>query len=98
VANDHITGSGSIRCNTSRTVHVHIETQVQELGQWGTFGSFDDPFVQVQAGKTHHVSTGPANCKGLGPNHPMRTVLRVRLPHRTLTKTSGTVEISCSGH
>ncbi len=101
VANNQITGKGSIRCKTSRTVHAHIETQVQELGQWGTFGSFDDPFVQVKAGKTHRVSTGPANCNGFGPNHPMRTVLRlVALKNfrRVLVSVqSGTVEISCSG-
>lgn len=101
MANDHVTGKGSIRCRTSRTVHVHIETQTRQLGQWGTFGSFDDPYLQVQAGKSHQVSTGPANCAGLG-NVTMRTVLRLvslKDYRRVLVSVrSRTVEISCSGH
>jgi hypothetical protein len=101
MANDQVTGTGSIRCKTSRTVHVHLETQALQFGQWGTFGSFDG-YVQVRAGQTHHVSTGPANCRGFG-NATMRTLLRV-VPlrvrsHRALASVrSGAAEISCSGH
>lgn len=100
-ANDHITGNGSIRCKTSRTVHVHIETQTLQQGQWGTLGSFDDPYLQVQAAKTHHVSTGPTNCRGLG-NVTIRTVLRLvsrRNFRRVLASVhSRNVQISCSRH
>ena len=101
VADNHITGKGSIRCKTSRTLHVHIETQVQQGGQWGTFGSFDGD-AQVRAGKTHKVSTGPANCRGLG-TATMRTVLRLvslRNFRDVLASVhSATVKISCSaGH
>lgn len=101
-ANNHVIGNGSIRCKTSRTVNAQIETQVLQQGQWGTFGSFDDPRVYIRAGKTRHVSTGPANCQGLG-NATMRTVLRL-LPlrvhsHRVLVSVhSRTTQVSCSGH
>jgi hypothetical protein len=96
-ANDHITGEGSIRCKTSRTVHMHIETQLLDQGQWGAFGSFDSP-VHVRARRALHVSTGPANCKGLGQVQ-MRTILRlVRFPRTLIETTSPTVAIACSGH
>lgn len=96
-ANDQITGKGSIRCKKSRTLHMHIETQILQQGQWGTFGSFDG-FVHVKAKRLREVSTGPANCKGLGQAQ-MRTVLRlVQFPRTIAETTSPTVEIACSGH
>jgi hypothetical protein len=96
-ANDKITGNGWIRCQTSRTVHFHVETQITEQGQWGAFGSFDG-YADVRAGRKRHVSTGPANCKGLGQVQA-RTVLRlVRFPRTIAQTTSPTVEIACSGH
>lgn len=96
-ANDRITGNGSIRCRTSRSVHMHIETQMLQQGQWGTFGSFDGD-VRVRAGRTRHVSTGPANCKGLGQAQ-VRTVLRlVKFPRTLAQTTSPIVQIACSGH
>jgi hypothetical protein len=102
MANNHVTSKGSVRCQTSRTVNVQVETQVRQLGQWGTFGSFDNPSVQVQAAKTRHVSTRPANCAGLG-TVTMRTVVRLLQfsahSHRVLASVrSRSVAISCSGH
>ncbi len=95
-AGDRITGTGSIRCRTSRRLHMHIETQVLQQGQWGAFGSLDG-YVHVRAGRTRHVSTGPANCRGLGQVQ-MRTVLRLVQFPRTLSQTtSRTVQIACSG-
>ena len=97
-ANDQITGRGSIRCKTSRTVHFHIETQDLEQGQWLSFGSLDDVGFRVRAGRTRYVSTGPANCKGFG-QHQMRTVLRLgRARGSGPQTTSPTVEIACSEH
>src|SRR5947209_19901820 len=55
-ANDQITGKGSIRCKTSRTVHMHIETQILEQGQWGSFGSFHGD-VHLRARRARPVST-----------------------------------------
>ena len=97
-ANDQITGKGSIRCETSRTVHMHIETQLLEQGQWGSFGSLDVEGLRVRAGRTRRVSTGPANCKGLGQVQ-MRTVLRLgRARGSGPQTTSRIVEIACSEH
>lgn len=100
-ANNHITGNGSIRCRTSRTVDAQVETQMLQLRQWGTFGSFDNASLQVQAGKTHHITTGPANCSGLG-TVTMRTVVRLLRPSghsvRVLASVhSRTVQLGCSG-
>ena len=97
-ANDQITGKGSIRCKTSRTVHMHIETQLLDQGQWGSFGSLDVEGLRIRAGRTRHVSTGPANCKGLGQVQ-MRTVLRLGRAHGSGPQTtSPIVEIACSEH
>ena len=94
-ANDLITGTGSIRCKKSRMVHIHIETQALEQGQWGTFGSFDG-FPRVRARRSREVSTGPANCKGLGQVQ-MRTVLKlVQFPRTLAEATSPSVQIACS--
>lgn len=96
-ANDQITGKGSVRCKTSRNLHAHIETQVLQQGQWGTFGSWDGD-VHVRAGRTRHVST-VAPCRGFGGPYQMRTVLRlVRFPRTIAKATSATAEITCSGH
>ena len=99
VAKDHITGKGSIRCTTSRSLHVHIETQTRQLGHWSAFGSFDG-YARVRAGKTQQVSTGPANCRGLG-TVTMRTAVRLvslrNFRHVLVSVHSRTVTISCSG-
>jgi hypothetical protein len=97
-ASDQITGKGSIRCNASRTVHYFIATQISEQGRWSGFGSFDDEGFRVRAGRTRHVTTRPANCKGLG-QVKVRTLLRLGRaggsgPHTT----SPIVEIACSEH
>jgi hypothetical protein len=97
-ANDQITGKGTIRCKTLRTVHFHIETQLLERGRWFSFGSFDDVGFHVRAGRTRHVSTGPANCKGLGKQQ-MRTILRLgRAGGSGPEAISPTVTTACSEH
>lgn len=96
-ANDQITGTGSIRCKTSRALHVHIETQMLQQGHWESFGSLDG-YVNVRRGRMRHVSTGPANCKGLGQAE-VRTVLRlVRFPQTIAQAASAPVAIACSTH
>lgn len=91
-----VVGSGTVRCRTAHRADVEVTVELFNGGQWQSFADFFDGNVRLPASRTKTFRTFPAKCTGLG-NLPMRTELRVSLPHRKLTKIGPSTELPGCG-